>query len=236
MNNLTIIENEGKRVLTTTQLAEGYGTDYKIISNNFNRNKTRYILGKHYFVLGGEEKREFINYHNFNDSSKNAKQLYLWTEKGALLHAKSLNTDKAWDVYEKLVENYFNPKTDLPVMSKELRAILMLDQKTVEIDNRITKLENTMTIDYSQQECLNRCARARLIEILGGKDSKAYKELSKKIFSSLWNMYKLSFNVNSYKNTAKKDYDRALDFICSWEPSKEMQYMIIGANTQMQFN
>lgn len=36
--------------------------------------------------------------------------IYLWTEKGALLHAKSLNTDKAWEVYDYLVDFYFRAK------------------------------------------------------------------------------------------------------------------------------
>lgn len=36
--------------------------------------------------------------------------LYLWTEKGALLHAKSLNTDRAWEVYDYLVDFYFRAK------------------------------------------------------------------------------------------------------------------------------
>lgn len=36
--------------------------------------------------------------------------LYFWTEKGALLHAKSLNTDKAWEVYDYLVDFYFRAK------------------------------------------------------------------------------------------------------------------------------
>lgn len=31
-------------------------------------------------------------------------------KKGALLHAKSLNTDKAWEVYEYLVDFYFRAK------------------------------------------------------------------------------------------------------------------------------
>lgn len=39
--------------------------------------------------------------------SSKARQYYLWTERGALLHAKSINTDKAWDVYEQLLDTYF---------------------------------------------------------------------------------------------------------------------------------
>ncbi len=107
MNDLKVIEYRGVRVLTTQQLAESYGTDGKIISNNFNRNKDRYIEGKHFICLESEDKRKFLNNHQIDDGSKNAGKIYLWTEKGALLHAKSLNTDTAWEVYDRLVESYF---------------------------------------------------------------------------------------------------------------------------------
>ena len=42
--------------------------------------------------------------------SQRSRILYLWTEKGALLHAKSLNTNKAWEAYEYLVDFYFRVK------------------------------------------------------------------------------------------------------------------------------
>ena len=48
-----------------------------------------------------------MNHHQIDDGLKNASKLYLWTERGALLHAKSLNTDRAWEVYDRLVETYF---------------------------------------------------------------------------------------------------------------------------------
>lgn len=92
-DELKVIEYRNIRVLTTQQLAEAYETDSKIVSNNFNRNKERYIEGKHYICLEGENKRNFLNNHQIDDGLKNASKLYLWTEKGAFLHAKSLNTD-----------------------------------------------------------------------------------------------------------------------------------------------
>ena len=49
--------------------------------------------------LEGSEKLDFLNHHQIGDGLKHAVKLYLWTEKGALLHAKSLNTDVAWEVY-----------------------------------------------------------------------------------------------------------------------------------------
>ena len=112
-NILAPIEQEGQRVLLTSQLAESYETTSEIISNNFNRNKTRYEAGKHYFVLEGEAKIDFLNHHKFDDGLKKASKLYLWTERGALLHAKSLNTDRAWEVYDRLVETYFRATAHL---------------------------------------------------------------------------------------------------------------------------
>ena len=133
---LSPIENEGKRVLTTAQLAESYGTTTKVISYNFNSNKERYIEGKHFYYLEGEKKRDFCNRLEIQDGSK-ATKLYLWTEKGALLHAKSLNTDKAWEVYDYLVESYFTKKMDYSGLSPQLQYLITLEQKTKELETAV---------------------------------------------------------------------------------------------------
>lgn len=110
LNGLTITEYRDIRVLTTQQIADAYGTDAQVITNNFNRNKDRYVEGKHFICLTGDELREY-RAKNQNDVLPNANKFYLWTEKGAFLHAKSLNTDKAWDVYDRLVEGYFRVRS-----------------------------------------------------------------------------------------------------------------------------
>ena len=76
MNNLTVTEYKNIRVLTTQQIAETYGTDTKIISKNFSRNKERYIEGKHFICLEGEELKEFKTKRHFDDSSR-INKLYL---------------------------------------------------------------------------------------------------------------------------------------------------------------
>lgn len=111
--NLPSLEVKGFRVLTTKQIAEAYGTTTDTIKTNFRRNKEKYSLGKHYIELKGEELKALKSREQFVTSFKQAKQLYLWTEKGALLHAKSLNTDKAWEVYDYLVDFYFRAKEAL---------------------------------------------------------------------------------------------------------------------------
>ena len=108
MNVPKTIEQNGQRVLTTKTLAEMYGTSTQRISHNFNQNKKRYVEGKHFYYLTGESLKEFA-VSNLGTANKGGK-LYLWTERGALLHAKSLNTDKAWEVYDFLVDHYFCTK------------------------------------------------------------------------------------------------------------------------------
>ena len=107
-----VIEYSNSRVLTTTQIADLYGTDTDNINRNYSRNKERYVLSKHYYALDGNAKRNFLNLGQFDAGLKNAKILYLWTEKGALLHAKSLGTDEAWDMYEELVDGYYRMVAD----------------------------------------------------------------------------------------------------------------------------
>ena len=113
-----IVEVKGIRVLTSKQLAEEYGTTTDRIKQNFGENRKYFIDGKHYISLTGDELKVFKNQvrKENNQVGKNAlvanrtAHLYLWTEKGALLHAKSLNTDKAWQVYDYLVDFYFRAK------------------------------------------------------------------------------------------------------------------------------
>lgn len=108
-DKIKIVEYCGARVLTTQQLAEAYETNTDTITKNFNRNKDRYVEGKHYVCLKGENLKDF-RANGQIDLLPNIHTLYLWTEKGTFLHAKSLNTDKAWEVYDRLVEDYFQSR------------------------------------------------------------------------------------------------------------------------------
>lgn len=137
------VKVKGIKVLTTRQLAVAYDTSKQIISYNFNYNKHRYIEGKHYIALEGEELRAFKASHEIHDNLKYAHVAYFWTEKGALLHAKSLNTDKAWEVYDYLVDFYFRAKEEpKPVPVETVPVVSRKDDKKLpQIDDPIRALK-----------------------------------------------------------------------------------------------
>lgn len=150
---LTPIEQCGQRVLTTAQLAEAYGTITKTITDNFSNNKERYIEGKHYYCLKGDELKAFKNQpENFGLVNKRTSCIYLWTERGALLHAKSLNTDKAWEVYDFLLDTYFRVREQAPVTPLYADTLLMLNQKQNELESLVHSLESNVESRMEQLE------------------------------------------------------------------------------------
>lgn len=102
--------------------------------------------------------------------------------------------------------------------SPEMKAILMHDKKLVKMDERVTDLENNTTIDYGQQQVLGDIVNRVVIEALGGKSSKAYREISKKVFAECNRDLKHYFNVNARNNVPKKRFDEAVAYVKSWKP------------------
>lgn len=129
---------KGIPVLTTAMLADFYGTETKNILQNHDRNRERFIEGKHYFKITGQELKDFasslkllandlltsqrgeqdllsgvdddqsllVNIVHAQISNK-VRVLILWTERGAARHAKMLDTNQAWNVFEQLEDCYF---------------------------------------------------------------------------------------------------------------------------------
>lgn len=118
-------------------------------------------------------------------------------------------------------------------LSTEMKAILIHDEKLVKIDQRVSGLENTMTIDYGQQKVLGDCVNRVVIDALGGKGSEAYREISKKVFSECNRDLKNYFHVNARNNIPKKRFDEAVDYISGWRPCTNTILLIKECNSQM---
>lgn len=100
-------------------------------------------------------------------------------------------------------------------------------------ESRIENLENNMTIDYGQQQILGETVNHTVISILGGKESNAYKEISKKVFAECNRDLKNYFQVNARNNVPKKRFEEALQYAQSWKPCTNTQLKIENANAQM---
>lgn len=125
----------------------------------------------------------------------------------------------------------------MPKLSKEMQALFLLDQRTVQQEARLTALENTMTVDYGQQQTLKKAVGRVVVEALGGKTAPAYIDphVRGKLFSECNRDVQDWFRVNSVCNVPRKRYDEALDYIQRWKPSTNsaMQVQNINAQTSL---
>ena len=100
-------------------------------------------------------------------------------------------------------------------------------------ESRIENLENNMTIDYGQQMVLQDAVNKTVVECLGGKDSEAYREISKKVFAECNRDLKHRFQVNARNNVQKLRFEEAVEYAKNWRPCTNTQIMIKDCNAQV---
>ena len=100
-------------------------------------------------------------------------------------------------------------------------------------EERLNRLENTMTIDYAQQEAIRDLVSSVVIAHLGGKESNAYKEIGKKVFAECNRDIKIYFAVNARNNIPKLRFEEAMEYVRNWHPCTNTVMMIRDCNAQM---
>lgn len=103
----------------------------------------------------------------------------------------------------------------------------------LDYEERLNRLENTMTIDYAQQEAIRDLVSSVVIAHLGGKESNAYKEIGKKVFAECNRDIKTYFTVNARNNIPKLRFEESMEYVRNWHPCTNTVMMIRDCNAQM---
>lgn len=122
----------------------------------------------------------------------------------------------------------------MPKLSKEMQALFMLDTRTQRQEERLTALENTMTVDYNQQRVLRKAISRAVIGALGGEDTPAYidNHVRSKVYSECNHDAQDWFRVNSVGNIPRKRFDEAIEYVNRWKPSTNTVMLIQQTNGQ----
>ena len=235
--DLSVKEFNGQRVVTFKDIDMLHERVEGTAKRNFNEHKKHLIKDVDYFEV---KQSDFQKYEIRTLEIPN-RGLTLITESGYLMLVKSLQDDLAWKVQRELVNNYFRVK-DI-VQAKVLSTEEMLElqfkyakevkEKVEKVDERVTTLEERMTIETGAQKILCDLVNKKVMAVLGGKDTPAYRELGKKAFRQCWKNFKDILQVASYKDTPVKDFDLAKKVIIDWKPNRELELMIRGCNAQI---
>lgn len=232
MNNLQIFRNEefgqvrtatvnGEVMFVGKDVADILG--YQNGSRDINRHVDEEDRHKVMLFDGNQDKETII----INESG-----LYSLILSSKMPNARKF---KRWVTSEVLPALRKTGHYEMENYSPEMQAILMHDKKLVKMDERVTTLENTMTLDYSQQQALGEAVNYVVIDALGGKESDAYKEIGKKVFSECNRDLKRYFHVNARSNVPKKRFEEAVEYVQCWQPCTNTQIAIKEHNSQMRF-
>ena len=222
MNELKIIEHEGIRVLTTQQLAEVYGTETANIKMNFKNNKDRFVEGRDYFCLKGNELKEFKNYVNdIYLVNKRTPSLYLWTERGANRHSKILDTDRGWQQFDILEETYFKVKALSPIQLLKLQnqALVEVDERVSIAEKDIRDLKENKLLNPGEYNFLNHQVRKRVKTIKEVRKLNLSSKQNSKIYSFINRDLNSFIGIKTRSQFKEKDFDKALNFISEWDLS-----------------
>ena len=129
-----------------------------------------------------------------------------------------------------------------PNMSTEMKAILMIDQKQVKMEQRMDKLEFDIPLYGSEADELSNHVKRKGVSVLGGKQSEAYQdtEIRSKVYRDIYDQIKREFGIyddsgrpKSYKALKRKYIADAHDLIDCYEAPTYLVELIEAANAQM---
>lgn len=168
---------------------------------------------------------------------------YLLTKKGCEMVANKLTGEKGVIFTAKYVNRFAEmeqkiklPKTDREILFLSVKVQEQTAQRVDVLEEKVSDLEKSTTIDSSQQYTLERIAKTTVISALGGIDSRAYQLMSRKLFSNIWRDYKKYFKLGSYRDTLKTDYENAKNYLESWSPEVNISLKIKEYNSQLSMN
>jgi prophage antirepressor-like protein len=234
MNNLKIFNSEEFGNIRTVTIDNEIWFVGKDVAEILSYTNTRDALAKR---VDEEDKRDGVA---ICDPIGREQKPVLINESGLyslILSSKMPNARKfkRWVTSEVLPAIRKTGHYEMENYSPEMQAILMHDKKLVKMDERVTTLENTMTLDYSQQQALGEAVNYVVIDALGGKESDAYKEIGKKVFSECNRDLKRYFHVNARNNVPKKRFEDAIEYVQHWQPCTNTQIAIKECNSQLRF-
>jgi prophage antirepressor-like protein len=218
-------------------------------SEEFGEIRTAEIDGKPYFV--GTDVAKALGYNNPRDAVSRHCKGVVKRDTPTSSGIQSMSYINEGDLYRLIMKSKL-PSAEkfeswvmdevLPTIRKTgsyqkplttVEQIQVIATGFLDHEERLNRLENTMTIDYAQQESIRDLVSSVVIAHLGGKESNAYKEIGKKVFAECNRDIKTYFAVNARNNIPKLRFEESMEYVRNWHPCTNTVMMIRDCNAQM---
>lgn len=231
MTDIILSTQNGEPVASSRQIAESFGKDHNHVMRD--------IKALEEGVSKNGQTPMFYKTEYTHEQNGQTYPMYLMNRDGFTLLAMGFTGKAAleWKLKYIAAFNAMEKKLSTPQMpklSKEMQALFLLDDRTQRQEQRLTALENTMTVDYNQQRVLRKSISRSVICALGDEKAPAYidNHVRSKVYSECNHDVQDWFRVNSVGNIPRKRFDEAMEYIQRWKPSTNTVMLIQQTNGQ----
>lgn len=202
---------EGKKAMLVKDIAAIHGREVKAINQAIKLNNLRFKDGDDIIDLKSKvNQNDLIENYGFEAHSvRMAKNIYLLSERGYAKLLKILEDDKAWEIYDQLVDTYFNMRAELDTsnLSPELqmfnglfKSLAKQELATKQLESKVDSISEIVavnTVDWRKdtRQLINAVAKTQ-----GGFS--AYQEIQSEIYTELERRAgcKLSIRLTNKRN------------------------------------
>lgn len=179
---------------------------------------------------GGEQKLLYINESNlyktiFQSRKESAERFTEWVTSEVLPSIRKTG-------------GYGMPKTTGGQIQLLAQGYTELEQKVNDIKDDVSELKENVPLYSCDIDEIQQHVKRRVVNILGGKQSEAYRDNSirHKTFSDIWTQLKREYGcVSTYKSIKRKYIDDVHEFIDCYVAPKYLDELIQDANAQQSF-
>ena len=228
MTDIILSTQNGEPVASSRQIAENFGKEHKDTLESIRQ------------ILAAENSAtKSMFYETTFENRGKQYPMYLMNRDGFSLLVMGFTGKAALEWKLKYIQAFNEMEKKLstpqmPKLSKELQALFLLDDRTQRQEQRLTALENTMTVDYNQQRVLRKSISRAVISAIGDEKAPAYidNHVRSKVYSECNHDVQDWFRVNSVGNIPRKRFDEAVEYIQRWKPSTNTVMLIQQTNGQ----
>ncbi|MDY6153089.1 Rha family transcriptional regulator [Clostridium sp. HCP1S3_B4] len=230
MKELIIKNCKGINVVDSREVAEMIGKKHshlmrdiqsyeKVISENPKLDSQNFFIRDNYKVEGNNKTYD----------------CYLLTKQGCEMVANKMTGEKGIIFTAEYVQAFNKMEQSVPQLSKELQAIFVLDNRTVEIEKRIDNIENNLPLLGVDCDEVTKTVHGVGVRLLGSKNSNAYKDksLRRRVYTDIYGELKRQFQVRSYKAIKRCELSKAIDVINNYKLPLALDSEIFQVNNQM---
>lgn len=224
--------NDGELVVTSRQVAEDFEKMHKHVLETI-----RNLVDENSAV-----KKMFIE-SEFENRGKKYPE-YLITRDGFSLLVMGFTGAKALQWKLKYIEAFnkmeqaikernSNPLSPMEQLRLHYEAIELHEDRIEKIENQLERLE----VSPSQRKAIQKARHRRVKELLGGRDSVAYKDSSfrSRVYSEMGQAFNNYFDIPAYDCTPKNRFSEALEIIEAYNLSVDLSMELKRLNNQINF-